>query len=168
MKLYEIDADIRKLYGLLTEGVVAFENADGEMEYINETLNKLNLERRKKLENIALLVEEIEVGAEKLLERSKTLTERAKSEKARANRLRDYIIGSMKAWGDKRVNGELCRLTVSERDKVIVDETLLPSEYWRKKPVVEEVDKVKIAADLRAGKAIEGARLEKNTSLQIK
>ena len=168
MKLYEIDESIRDMYDLLSEGVMAFENADGEYEYIEDTLNKLHLDRKKKLENIALLIEEIETGAETLSERAKSLTERAKAEAARADRLRKYVIGSMSAFGDKRIDGELCRMTVSTRKSVSTDNAILPAEYWRTKPAVQEVDKVKIADALKAGKEINGAWFEEKSYLTIK
>lgn len=168
MKLYEIDENIRDMYDMLSEGVMAFENADGEYEYIEDTLNKLHLDRKKKLENIALLIEEIEAGAETLSERAKSLSERAKAETARADRLRKYVIGSMSAFGDKRIDGELCRMTVGTRKSVSTDNELLSDEYWRTKPAVREVDKVKIAEALKAGKEVNGAWFEEKSYLTIK
>ena len=168
MKLYEIDENIRDMYDMLSEGVMAFENADGEYEYIEDNLNKLHIDRKKKLENIALLIEEIEAGAEALSERAKTLSERAKTETARADRLRRYIIGSMRAFGDKRIDGELCRMTMGTRKSVSTNNDILPDEYWRTKPAVREVDKVKIAEALKAGKEISGAWFDEKSFLTIK
>ncbi len=168
MKLYEIDDGIRNMIDLLEGGAVAFEDENGEMQYITDTLNKLQIDRKKKLENIALAVEEIEAAADIIKERSKKLSERSKCAQARAERLREYIAHSMEAFGDKRIDGDMCQLTIRKSDRVVVDEELLPSEYWRVKPAVEEVDKVKIANELKLGKVIEGARLEKSTSVQIK
>lgn len=168
MKMYEINEEIRNMIDMLESGVIAFEDENGEKQYITEALNKLKLDRRKKLENIALAVEEIETAAEGLKERAKLLTERSKTVQTRADRLKEYIIHSMEAFGDKRIDGEICRLTIRKSDKVIVDEEFLPSEYWRTKPAEEEVDKIKIAKDLKLGKVIEGARFEKSTSLQIR
>ena len=168
MKLYEIDESIRDMYDMLSEGVMAFENADGEYEYIAETLNKLHLDRKKKLENIALLIEEIEAGAEALAEKAKALSERAKTEGARADRLRKYVIDSMTAFGDKRIDGEWCRMTVGTRKSVATDNAVLPAEYWRTKPAVQEVDKVKITEALKAGKEVNGAWFEEKSFLTIK
>lgn len=161
MKLYDIDENIRKMYDMLSEGVMAFENEDGETEYITETLNKLHIDRRKKLENIALLIEEIDAGAE-------ILSERAKAEKARAERLRKYIISSMTAFVDKRIDGELCRMTIGSSKSVKTDNDVLPEEYWRTKPIVKEVDKVKITEALKAGKEVPGAWFDEKPYLTIK
>lgn len=168
MKLYDIDENIRKMYDMLSDGVIAFENEDGETEYITETLNKLHIDRKKKLENIALLIEVIHSGAETLSKRATALTERAKAEEARAERLRKYIISSMTAFGDKRIDGELCRMTIGSRKSVKTDNDVLPEEYWRTKPVVKEVDKVKITEALKEGKEVPGAWFDEKPYLTIK
>lgn len=168
MQLYKINDEIRSLMDLLENGVVSFEDENGETAYVFDKLNKLKLDRRKKLENIALLIGELEAGEEELANRSKLLAERSKRMGKRAEYLRNYIITSMELFEDKKIEGEIVELSLSKRDKVeIYDERKLPPDYFREK-ITYEPDKKKIAEAIANDEIVDGARVVKNPSLQIK
>lgn len=166
MKLYEINDKIRELLDMLDEGVIGFEDENGEMQYITEKLDELD--RKKKLENAALAVEELKAEADELNRKAKALKERADAKSNRVDSLKSYIINCMQAFGDKKIDGEMCSLSVSVRDKVEVDSIdLLPREYIRSKTTFE-ADKKAIGDAIKKGAIIEGARVIKNPSLSIK
>ncbi len=168
MKLYEINDEIRQMVDLLEDGVIAFEDENGETAYVFDRLNKLELDRRKKLENIALMIEELEAGEEELKARAKLLTERGNRLGNRAQYLREYIINSMELFQDKKIEGEMVSLSITKRDKIVIDdEKKLPPDYFREK-IAYEPDKKKIAEALKNDETVEGARLVKNPSLNIK
>lgn len=168
MKLYEINDKIRELLDMLDEGVIGFEDENGEMQYITEKLDELELDRKKKLENAALAVEELKAEADELNRKAKALKERADAKSNRVDSLKSYIINCMQAFGDKKIDGEMCSLSVSVRDKVEVDSIdLLPREYIRSKTTYE-ADKKAIGYAIKKGAIIEGARVIKNPSLSIK
>ena len=168
MRLYQINEEIRSMIEMLEDGVVSFEDENGEMAYVFDKINVLELDRRKKLEDIALMIEELEAGQEELKNRAKTLSERSARMGKRAEYLRDYIITSMELFQDKKIEGELTTLTISKRDKVVIDdENKLPPDFFREK-VTYEPDKKKIADALKNNEVVDGARLVKNPSLTIK
>ena len=167
MKLYEIDETIRNINESLEDGEIVCETEE-EWANITETLNQLHLDRKTKLENIALLISEEEAGAEELIKRAKALQERAKAKERRAEYFRGYVINSMKAFGDKKIEGQVALLKITERDKVIIDdETVLQKCFFREK-ITYEPDKKAIAEAIANNEEVQGARVIKNPSLSIK
>lgn len=167
MKLYEIDQALRNLNEAIEDGEIICETEE-EWASVNETLNKLNLDRKAKLEQIALLISEEEAGAEELTKRAKALTERAKAKARRVEWYTNYIIHSMKAFNDKKIEGQHALLKITERDKVIIDdESKLERVYFREK-ITYEPDKKAIAEAIKNNEQVIGAHVEKNASLQIK
>lgn len=167
MKLYEIDQALRSLNEAIEDGEIICETEE-EWASVNETLNKLNLDRKAKLEQIALLISEEKAGAEELTKRAKALTERANAKARRVEWYTNYIIYSMKAFNDKKIEGQHALLKITERDKVIIDdESKLERVYFREK-ITYEPDKKAIAEAIKNNEQVIGAHVEKNASLQIK
>lgn len=168
MKLYEINDKIREMLDMLDEGVIGFEDENGEMQYIEDKLKELDLDRRAKLESAALAIEELKAEADELSRKAKALKERADAKSNRVDGIKRFIIANMQEFGDKKIESEMCTLTVSVRDKVEVDNIeLLPREFIRSKTTYE-ADKKAIGDAIKQGAIIEGARVVKNPSLSIK
>lgn len=153
MNLYEIDEAIQN----------CFDEETGEI-FQPERLNNLEMEREKKVENIALWIKELAAESEALKREKLAFAERQRAAENKAASLKRYLTGYLDGEKFKSV-----RVAVSFRktEQVQVEEgTFLPDEYIRYKE--PEVDKTALKAALKAGQVIEGASLVQNTSIIIK
>ena len=80
--------------------------------------------------------------------------------------LKERLLNAVNLFGDFNV-GTLSFGKRKSTSLKVTDENRIPTEY-KTKTVVMNVDKNKIKADIKAGKEISGAELEKNYSLKIK
>ncbi len=160
VSLYELDQTIRTI---LENGFMIDEET-GEYRGA-EDLESLGIERATKIENVATYVKELEAFSEKLSEESKRYAERAKAYANKADRIREYLIGSMQEAGEKTFETVKIKLGLRSSQRVETDETL-PNEYIVAK-VSTAPDKVKIKNDLKAGIEIPGAKLVTAYFLQI-
>jgi len=115
-----------------------------------------------------------EKSAQMIHEAAMAMDKRATPLENRATRLRQYLADSMKRTGITEIaSPEFTAKLHIERDaKVdVFDEKQLPAAYMRTpepKPLVAAPDKKLIAADIKAGKEIPGARIVKSDRLEIK
>ena len=104
----------------------------------------------------------------KEIERLKRLKEHLEREN---NRLMDYIKQAMEMTGTVKIQGIAASISFRKTEKVVSDyegsEELIPDEYMRTK-IIKEMDKVKIASAIKAGKEVPGAHIETVMNLQIK
>lgn len=142
---------------------------DPETGEINEDLYEefeaLQLQRDKKIENVACWIKNLASDAEAMKAEAKNLTERAKAAEKKAENLKHYL--ELALHGEKF---QSARAAISWRHakSVRVDpDAVLPDEYIRRK-ITEEPDKTAIKAAIVAGKEIEGCELVETVSLQIK
>jgi hypothetical protein len=87
-----------------------------------------------------------------------------------AARLREYLKTEMEHMGIKSIECPLftIALRANPGSVEIFDARQLPLDYWRTPPAPEPTpDKKKIADDLKAGKDVPGARLERRNRLAI-
>lgn len=93
-----------------------------------------------------------------------------KSRENASNKLQERIKSSMELFGLKSIESQNVKLMlIRTKPSVVVDETILPKKYMKKKVVTTYApDKVAIKNDLDAGKKIKGARLKENERLDIK
>ena len=130
----------------------------------SEKLDKLQMERDKKIENVACWIKDLKAEAEALKAEKQAF---AKRQKVAENKME-----SLKKWLAYALNGEkfkTVRASVSFReteaveiaDIYAVDENFL--KY--KEP---EADKTAIKKAIKAGQTVAGATLVKNTSVIIK
>lgn len=159
MNLYEINSEI----------VNAWEAcADPETGEINDELfakfEELKIEREEKIENIALWIKDLRAEAVKIKNEIKALTDRAKAEDNKADRLERYL--------ESALNGEKFstpRVIISWRKSERVecsDIGLVPFDYLRY--AEPTLDKIAIKKALKEGKEIAGCSLSENNSMSIK
>ena len=167
--LYEIDANIIQLI----ETGFSMSCVDEETGEIDETrlatyLEALQLDRKTKIENIAMLVKDLEAQAVAIKEEEKKLKARREARERKAERLKEYIKSSMLLQGDQKF--ETARVSISFRKSkqvVVANPELLTDEYITIK--TEQVaNKTAIKQALEAGILVEGAMLEERKNLQIK
>ena len=153
MKLYEIDEAIMSCIDEETVEIID-----------SEKLDKLTMERDKKIENVACWIKDLKAEAEALKAEKQAFEERQKVAENKAE--------SLKKWLAYALNGEkfkTVRASVSFRttDKVeIADIYKLDENYLRYKEPDADKDAIKKA--IKAGQEVAGATLVKNTSVIIK
>ena len=153
MKLYEIDEAIMSCIDEETGEIID-----------SEKLDKLQMERDKKIENVACWIKDLKAEAEALKAEKQAFAERQK--------VAENKMESLKKWLAYALNGEkfkTVRASVSFRttDKVeIADIYKLDENYLRYKD--PEADKTAIKEAIKAGKEVAGATLVENTSVIIK
>lgn len=164
MKIYEYNEIIDSLLSI------------GETEIDEETglvfdvtlLDKLEMERNEKIENLLLYAAQLKADAEDIEDYASSLNIRAKAKKIKSERIKDWLCEEITRYGDKKFETSRIKGVISIRDKVnITDEKSLPEEYIRTK-IETAPDKTAIAGALKAGAIITSAELIKNKTLQIK
>ena len=153
MTIYEIDQAIMNCVDAETGEIID-----------TEQLDKLQMERDTKIENVACWIKELKAEAEALKAEKMAFDERQK--------VADNKAESLKKWLAYALNGQAFKTTrasVSFRksQKVeIADIYKVDENYLRYKE--PEADKTAIKEALKAGKTVAGATLVENTSVIIK
>lgn len=89
-----------------------------------------------------------------------------------AQGLRDYLLWNMQNAGVERIECPLFCLSLKKNPPAVevLDEAQIPANYWTKtepKPPEPRISKNMIAADLKAGKDVPGAKLTQGVRLVI-
>ena len=166
--LYELDSKIAELL----ETGFEMSCIDAETGEIDETqlavyLEQLQLDRKTKIDNIAVFVKNLEAEAVAIRAEEKKLKERREAKERKAERLKNYIKTSMLLQGETKFESARVSMSLRNSKAVVVDESKLESVYFTSK-IVQSVDKKAIKAALEAGILVEGAMLEERKNLQIK
>ena len=166
--LYELDSKIAELL----ETGFEMSCIDAETGEIDDTqlavyLEQLQLDRKTKIDNIAVYVKNLEAEADAIKAEEKRLKERREAKERKAERLKNYIKTSMLLQGETKFESARVSMALRNSKAVVVDESKLESVYFINK-IVQSVDKKAIKAALEAGILVEGAMLEERKNLQIK
>lgn len=143
---------------------------DLDEQALEDTLESIGGEIEVKAQNVAYMVRGLEAEAAAVAEWAKAANERSRVIAKRAERLKDYLAGNMLIAGIEKITGPGVALSFRSSSAVVIDEpALIPVEFMRRKPPPEpEPDKTAIAAAIKAGQDVQGARLEHRKNLQIK
>lgn len=162
MKLYEINEELRSI---MEDLVVDEETGEiiGEIDY--EKIQALQLERKEKLENIALYVKELKSEVDALKGEVKKLNARTKVKENKIKSLSNYLDFILKDMGTKKFETSRVLISYMKSEIVSVDESKLPKKYMK---VELSPDKVAIKKLLKSGMTIKGAQLVEKQNLQIK
>lgn len=153
MTLYEIDAGIADCIDGETGEVLDYEKLDA-----------LQMERDRKIENIAHLCENVKNDIAGLKEQEKIFEARRKSAEKKLDRLKGYLSHVLQG---QRFETVRAKVTFRKSEAVIVeDEAKVPKDYWVEK-VTEGIDLTAVKNALKAGKSVEGARIEERYNPQI-
>lgn len=164
MKLFDIVSEIR-----ITMAEI-FENTDEETgeiltEDIFERISALNLEKDKKLENIALYMKEKQAEADALKAEAKKLTDRARSAQNAADRLKDYLAYGLEQFGMTKFESTRIKMSFRKTSAVVIDDLeAIPEEFVK---VEKTANKTELKKALKDGE-INGAHIEERQSLVIK
>ena len=158
MTIYEIDQAIMRCVDLETGEIID-----------TEKLDKLQMEKEKKLENVACWIKDLKAEAEALKNEKLALAERQRVAENKAESLKKWLAYALQGEKFKTTK---CAISFRESEAVeVTDEGLnnLMKEHDElltyKAP---EPNKTKIKQALKDGLSVEGVQLIQNTSTIIK
>lgn len=155
MTIYEIDAAIMAL----------IDEETGEITDI-EALADLEMERDKKITNVACLIKNQKALREAIHAEKMALDKREKVIANNEERLKNYI---EYALNGVKFENERCKISYMTRDKVVIDENkdieTLPLEFVK---ITKDFNKTAIKEAINAGQEIDGCHVIKNTSVIVK
>lgn len=151
--LYEIDRRILALVDEETGEITDFEQLD-----------KLQLERDEKIENIALWIKNLKSDEESYKTEKQSFEDRQRQAKQKRESLERYLTAVLNGEKFKTAKVE-CSFRKSQRIEVD-DISSLPDEFLKYKD--PEADKTAIKEAIKEGKEIAGARVVIALNLQIK
>ena len=167
MTLYEIESE---LLALLENGFnAACIDEDGVVDEARaaEYLEKLPIERDKKLEAYGLVIKNYTAEIEAIKQEQANLTARRQAKEKQVERLKNAITNSMVMFNQPKFETPKVAFSFRKTSAVEVDMDSLDKEYVREK-VEYSADKTAIKNALKSGKVVEGACIVERQSLQVK
>jgi hypothetical protein len=157
MKLYEIKEEFLRLADM-----------DLDEQTMQDTLESLEFELEDKADNIACLIKSLEAESDAINAEADKLITRAKTKQVKADRLKEYLFNTFKVLGKDRIETARNVLQVKKNPpSVVLDDGFYHEDYVEYIETAK-IDKNKLKEALKAGQAIDGARLETKERLVIK
>lgn len=161
------------LYVLAEEYRLASEklsNLDLDEQTITDTLDGLSFELETKAQNTVMYARDLQATAAAIKDAEDQMAKRRKAIESRAKHLLEYVQGCMETAEVQRIECPHFRLAIQAKPPSVdvYEPGLLPVEYMRTpEPPPPAPDKAAIAAAIKAGKEVPGARLVQGTRLAI-
>lgn len=156
MNLYEIEQEIMNCVDMETGEIID-----------TEKLEQLQMDRDKKIENIALWIKNLKADAEALKAEKNALAERQKAAENKAESLKKYLLGFLA--GEKFSTPKVAiSFRKSESVQVTDIKSVMDFDDQYVKFAEPTVDKTAIKKAIKSGIAIPGAELVENQNIQIK
>ena len=162
MNLFEIDAAIQKCF--VFEDMVV-DSETGEVLDSNY-LNDLEMERDRKIENIAKWIKNLDSDIEQLKAQKDLFAKRQKSAENKRDSLKNYLSAYLNgaSW---KANDNSVLVNFRRSEVVSVDESIVPKKWFIKHTDIK-LDKASIKEALKNGDKIKGAELVSKQNIQIK
>lgn len=159
--LYELD----KEYELALNNFTVDEET-GEVLFNNELLEQLEGDYKKKVDNIACYIKDLQALSQNIKAEKANLDERLKANDKKIESLKNYLFVSLERREISKLETARNKLSFRKSTSLIVeDEKLVPRKY---KVVTEKIDKKAITDVIKSGKNVKGCYLQENYNLQIK
>ncbi len=183
LRLYELSDNYLSALDYLTDP-----EADIPMEAVTDTLEAFELDLTEKATNVAAFARNLETTAKAIKEAEQAMARRRRALEKRAQWIKAYLKSSMEATGITKIESPWFVLAIRKNPQAvdITNEATLPDDtvtmalemdratYNQAKEHLNghqltgtKVDKAGIKVRLKAGEAIDGARLVQGTRLQI-
>lgn len=140
----------QSLYALSTNYVQALDfltdpDNDIDQQTAVDTMESLDGELDDKLLNVARMIVTLEHQAEGVKAVAKRQAERAKALESKTAWLKDYLKQSMQATGHDKASANDIAIKLAKTPEAVkvIDEALIPSEFWKEK-IERSVDKTSI------------------------
>lgn len=147
------------------------QNTDPDCQVaVRDTLDAIEGEFNQKAVAVSHVILNLDSDSEAIETEIKRLTERKRAIEKRRDDVREYLRSNMEAAGITKISCPLFSITLAQGREVVVidDEDSLPDELVNVTTKVAP-DKAAIAAAIKAGQEVPGARLERSkSSIRIK
>lgn len=145
------------------------EELDLDPKAFADTLESYEDNISDKAENIIKYSDELKAEAEMLKAQSKKFSEAATKKQKKADDLLAYLDENLKKMGIKELQAGMFKLSYRKPSKVtLVDEELLPKDYWIKQPD-KPMSKPELKKLVDAGTKIVGVSIvDGSSNLQVK
>lgn len=158
MTLYEISSSIRAIL-------------DCE-EWTDETtaaLEQCELSLTEKVGSIAEIIRQAEAQAEMCKAEEKRIAAMRKARENKAEWLKSYLLAALEQSERESITigTRTVRLRKNPPAVCVDDESAIPAKYYTIIPETKQLDKARLAADLKAGE-VPGAHLTQGVRLEIK
>lgn len=167
--LYAIDSNIIEL---LENGfnIACIDEETGEIdeEKAAEYLESLQLDRKEKIENIAVYIKSLDSEAVAIKAEEKRLKDRREVKERKAEKLRDYLKTSMLMFNEKKFETARVALSFRASKTVIVSDFEKLDKAYIKEKVEYSADKTAIKKAIESGAKVDGAYIEEKQNLNIK
>ena len=155
MTIYDIEAEIMDCIDQETGEVIDLDR-----------LNALEMERDKKISNVACWIKDLKAEAEAIKAEKQALDKRQKAAENKAESLKEWLSGILQG---EKFKDSRCAISYRRSERVdfadSFDYNTLPDSM---KKITIEPKKTEIKEFLKAGGEIEGVRMEESTSMQIR
>ena len=146
------------------------QDLDLPAEVVTDTLDAMAGELEVKAQNVVMFARDLQATAAAIKDAEEQMAKRRKAIENRAKHLLEYVQGCMETAEVQRIECPHFRLAIQAKPPSVdvYEPGLLPVEYMRKpEPPPPAPDKTAIAAAIKAGKEVPGARLVQGTRLAI-
>ena len=155
MTIFDIDEAILNLVDEETGEVVDI-----------EALEALEMERDRKVSNIACWIKQLDAEAEAIKAEKKKLADRQTAKENKSKALREFLT---RILNGEKFEDSRCKVSYRRSESVEVaddiDFNYIPDEYIK---VTKAIDKTAIKTAIKAGHTYKGVQLVQNTSIQVK
>jgi hypothetical protein len=152
----------------LYQGLVDSIEQDNADEGLHEDLAAISDAIETKAEYLARVVKTLEAEADALKNAADELTKKRQARENRAASIKRFLEETMRSLGVEKLKGELftVALQMNNPSVNVTDEKSIPSDYWiQQEP---KLDKKQVLEELKAGRAIPGAEIQRTQSLRIR
>lgn len=130
-----------------------------------EKLDALQIEKDKKIENVACWIKNLIAEAQSIKAEEQSLAERRKAKENTVERLKQYLSNVLESTPFESARA---KITFRKSTAVnITDESKL-ADAFKKSETVVKIDKKAIGEALKLGEIVDGAELVENQNIQIK
>jgi len=163
LTLYQLSDKYRQLEVLADTG-------DIPPEVIRDTLDALGGELEEKAVAVAHFIRNLETAAESIETAASAMSLRAERMRERASSIRAYLLFHMQATRVPKVFSPYFTIAIRTNPPSVVidDASVVPAEYKVIPTVEPRIDRLRIAARIKAGEPVPGCRLETKQRLEIK
>lgn len=163
LSLYEISLAYRT-------DVAKLADLDLPAEVVTDTLDAMSGELEVKAQNVVMYARNLQTTAAAIKEAEEQMAKRRKAIENRAKHLLEYVQGCMETAEVQRIECPHFRIAIQAKPPSVdvYEPGLLPVKYMRTpEPPPPAPDKTAIAAAIKAGKEVPGARMVQGTRLAI-
>lgn len=161
--MYELQGKYRELFDLAEDGTI-------DPALLHDTMDSITDAIEDKAVGYVHVIKEVEADAAKVDAEIKRLTERRNGYIRNAKTLKQVLIGAMNDTNAKKFKTPLYTIWIQQSTSVAIDADdpkKLPVDYVQM-VTTYKADKKALAADLKAGKEVKGAKLVYNDSLRVR